>query len=42
MSNVDWFNESLTAEPVSKYVEVHNKKIHYLIWGDLGLSLIHI
>ncbi len=44
MSNVDWFNESLQAEPVSRYIKVHDKRIHYLIWGDLskpGLFFIH-
>ena len=34
MSNFDWFNESLLVEPVSKYVQVQDKNIHYLVWGD--------
>ena len=44
MSNFDWFNESLQVEPVSKYVQVQDKNIHYLVWGDEnkpGLFFIH-
>ena len=44
MSNFDWFNESLLVEPVSKYVQVQDKNIHYLIWGDEskpGIFFIH-
>ena len=44
MSNLDWFNESLLVEPVSKYVQVQDKNIHYLVWGDEnkpGIFFIH-
>ena len=44
MSNLDWFNESLLVEPVSKYVQVEDKNIHYLVWGDEnkpGIFFIH-
>ena len=44
MSNLDWFNESLLVEPISKYVQVQDKNIHYLVWGDEnmpGLFFIH-
>ena len=44
MSNLDWFNESLLVEPISKYVQVENKNIHYLLWGDEskpGIFFIH-
>ena len=44
MSNIDWFNESISIEPVTKAVEVHEKKINYLVWGDEGkpgLFFIH-
>ena len=44
MSNIDWFKESLSIQPVSKYIEVEGKKIHYLVWGleeKPGLFFIH-
>ena len=44
MSNIDWFNESLLVEPVSKHVKVGDKSIHYLVWGDenkKGLFFVH-
>ena len=44
MSNLDWFNESLLIEPVSKQIEVHEKTINYLVWGEEskpGLFFIH-
>ena len=44
MSNLDWFNESLQVESVSKYLQVQDKNIHYLVWGDEskpGLFFIH-
>ena len=44
MSNLDWFNESLQVEPVSKYLQVQDKNIHYLVWGDEskpGIFFIH-
>ena len=34
MSNIDWFNESISIKPISKVVEVHEKKINYLVWGN--------
>ena len=36
MSNIDWFNESISIKPISKVVEVHEKKINYLVWGNEG------
>ena len=44
MSNLDWFNESLLVEPVSKFVDVEDRSIHYLVWGNeskKGLFFIH-
>ena len=44
MSNLDWFNESLQIEPISKSIDVHGKKINYLVWGDIekpGIFFIH-
>ena len=44
MSNIDWFNESLLIEPASKQIQVHDKTINYLVWGEEskpGLFFIH-
>ena len=44
MSNIDWFNESISIKPISKVVEVHEKNINYLVWdneGKPGLFFIH-
>ena len=44
MSNFDWFEESIKVLPTSHFVEVRDKKIHYLQWGDSnkpGLLFIH-
>ena len=44
MSNFDWFEESIKVLPTSHFVEVRDKKIHYLQWGESnkpGLLFIH-
>ena len=39
MSNFDWFEESIKVLPTSHFVEVRDKKIHYLQWGEFVYAL---
>ena len=44
MSTPEWFEKTIQNKPESKFVNVDDADIHYLIWGDIskpGLFLIH-
>ena len=44
MSTREWFEKTIQNKPESKFVNVDDADIHYLIWGDIskpGLFLIH-
>ena len=44
MSTPEWFEKTIQNKPESKFVNVDETDIHYLIWGDIskpGLFLIH-